>query len=157
MKQLNLSPQLVNPQITELTDLESMLKMLPLLQQLNPTMTEARYHALLEAMIAQGNYFQVACLDNSRCLGLTGVWIGTQLWCGKFIELDNFIVDEAFRNQGIGQRLVAWVEERARKEACEMIRLNSYVTLEKAHRFYFARGFRIEGFHMTKRLEKTLK
>ncbi len=129
-----------------------MLKMFPLIQQLNPAMTSARYSELLHAMVRQGNYFQVACFDNEKCLGLTGVWIGTQLWCGKFIEIDNFVVDQAYRKQGIGQKLVRWVEERAEKENCEMIRLDTYVTLDAAHRFYFARGFRIEGFHMTKRL-----
>jgi len=139
--------------IQVLQSFDEMVKMLPLIQQLNPNMTESRYTHLLQSMVQQGNYFQVACFQAEKCLGLTGVWIGTQLWCGKFIEVDNFIVDASARGQGVGKLLLNWIEERARKEQCEMIRLDTYVTLEKAQRFYFRNGFKIEGFHMTKKLK----
>lgn len=139
-------------EIRVMSTLDTMLGNFPLIQQLNPQMTLARYETLIKAIAKQGNYFQIGYFSRGQCLGLTGIWIGTQLWCGKFIEVDNFVVDEASRGQGVGKRLLEWVERKARDENCEMIRLDTYVTFEQAQRFYFSRGFRIEGFHMTKRL-----
>jgi GNAT superfamily N-acetyltransferase len=141
-----------NLEIKELVDLSSMLGSFPLIQQLNPNMTSSRYEELISQMVKQGNYFQAGCFLSGKMVGLTGIWIGTQLWCGKFIEVDNFIVDEAHRQIGIGTKLMNWVDEKATLEGCGIIRLDTYVTLEKAHRFYFSNGFKIEGFHMTKRL-----
>ena len=138
-------------EIRELLDYESMLPSLPLIQQLNPIMTADRFAQLIQQMVKQGNYFQAGCFISGKLVGLTGVWIGTQLWCGKFIEVDNFVVDESHRSRGIGKRLLNWVDAKAKSEGCQMVRLDTYVTLDKAHRFYFANGFKIEGFHMTKR------
>lgn len=144
----------VMAQITlkELHTFDDMLARYPLIQQLNPAMTLERYRELLNAILKQGNYFQIAAFENNICLGVSGVWIGTQLWCGKFIEIDNFIVDENSRGKGIGRLLVNWIETRARQERCEMMRLDTYVVLEQAQRFYFSHGFKILGFHMTKML-----
>ncbi len=135
-----------------LSTFESMRKQYPLLKQLNPTLTPERYEALLAAILKQGGYFQVGCFEGDQCVGLTGVWIGTQIWCGKFIEVDNFIVDEAYRGRGVGKKLLEWVEAKGKAENCEMARLDTYVVLEQAQRFYFAQGFKILGFHMVKSL-----
>ena len=138
--------------IEMLTDVTAMLKNFPLIQQLNPSMTVRQYEDRLMAIVRQGGYFQIVCRDEAGALlGLTGIWLGTQLWCGKYLEVDNFIVDESVRHRGVGKFIMEWVERKALDEKCEMIRLDSYVAAEKAHRFYFARGFKVEGFHMTKR------
>jgi GNAT superfamily N-acetyltransferase len=135
-----------------LSDFETMLQGFPLIRQLNPKMTIERYTTLLRAIVDQRNYFQIGYYDKDQLVGLTGVWIGTKVWCGKYLEVDNFVVDESYRGQGVGKKLLKWVEARAREEKCDMIGLDSYVTAEGAHRFYFANGFKIEGFHMTHRL-----
>ncbi len=137
--------------IKVINDFETMLQSFPLILQLNPKMTMARYKTLLRAIVDQGSYFQIGYFDQDKLVGLTGVWIGTKLWCGRYLEVDNFVVDENYRGQGIGNKLLAWAEAHAKKEECEMIGLDSYVTAEGAHRFYFAGGFKVEGFHMTKR------
>lgn len=142
----------LNHTIKVLSDFETMLRSFPLIQQLNPKMSMARYTSLLRAIVDQGNYFQIGCFDGDRQIGLSGIWIGTKVWCGKYLEVDNFIVDEKYRGQGIGKKLLEWADQRAREENCEMIALDSYVVAEGAHRFYFTNGFKIEGFHMTKRL-----
>jgi GNAT superfamily N-acetyltransferase len=127
----------------------------PLLRQLNPNLTPALYHERLSIIVAQGHYFQIVAMDGERALGLAGIWIGMQLWCGKFLEVDNVVVDAEARGSGVGTLLMEWAESKARQENCAMIRLDTYVTLEQAQRFYFARGFKILGFHMTKDLTGT--
>ena len=138
--------------IKVVSDFENMLLSFPLIQQLNPKMTMDRYSTLLRSIVDQKNYFQLGFYDGDRLVGLTGVWIGTKLWCGRYLEVDNFIVHENYRGKKIGAQLLEWVNRYAREQKCEMIGLDSYVVAEGAHRFYFANGFKIEGFHMTKRL-----
>ena len=134
-----------------LGDFETMLQSFPLIQQLNPKMTMVRYTTLLRAIVDQGGYFQIGYYDRDKLVGLTGIWIGTKLWCGRYLEVDNFVVDQTCRGKGVGSKLLGWAKQFAKKEKCEMIGLDSYVTAEGAHRFYFPGGFKVEGFHMTKR------
>lgn len=136
-----------------LTEYEPMLARYPLLKQLNPTLTLERYAALLQLILKQGGYFQLACFQGDACVGLTGVWISTKVWCGKFIEVDNFVVDENHRGKGIGKLLLEWVEKKGRSEGCESMHLDSYIVNEKANRFYFANGFTAKGYHMKKEFE----
>jgi GNAT superfamily N-acetyltransferase len=138
--------------IERLHNVNAMLEMFSLLKQLNPDMTEEVYRERLRAIVAQGGYFQIACYIDNTPVGVTGVWIGTQLWCGKFIEVDNFVVDQAHRKHGVGRALLEWVENKGREEGCQMMRLDSYVTADTAHRFYFRHGLKVRGFHMTRDL-----
>jgi GNAT superfamily N-acetyltransferase len=140
-----------NFKLQKITDLEKMLGFFPLLQQLNPKLTSLQYETSLKAMLAQGNYFQIVVYDGEVPIGLTGVWIGTKIWSGKYLEVDNFVVDEKYRRHGVGKLLIEWCEEYARDQNCCMIGLDSYVFADQAHRFYFRLGYKIEGFHMTKR------
>jgi len=133
-----------------LTDFDSMLARYPLLNQLNPSLTEARYAEFLRAILEQGGYFQLACFDADRCVGVTGVWIATKVWCGKYIEVDNFVVDREYRGRGIGRIILEWVEARGREEGCDRVHLDSYIVNEKANAFYEARGFEKKGYHMQK-------
>jgi GNAT superfamily N-acetyltransferase len=130
---------------------ESMLPSFPLIKQLNPKMTKSRYAALLRSIVEQGGYFQLGCYDGTKLVGVTGVWLGTKLWCGRYLEVDNFVIDKSYRGRGIGRKFLKWAERHAKNEKCQMIGLDSYVTADGAHRFYFANGFKVEGFHMTKR------
>jgi GNAT superfamily N-acetyltransferase len=139
--------------LVEIHDLASMLKLFPLIRQLNAEISEADFRTRLTAMTEQGGYFQIACYFGETCVGLSGVWIGTQLWCGKFIEVDNFIVDQKNRELGVGRKMIEWIEAKGQSENCEMMRLDSYVTADGAHRFYFRHGFKVRGFHMTKDLQ----
>lgn len=137
--------------IKVISEFEQMLQSFLLIKQLNPKMTKARYETLLRAIVDQGGYFQIGCYDGAKLVGVTGIWLGTKVWCGRYLEVDNFVVEQAYRGRGVGRRLLKWAETRARKEHCNMIGLDSYVTAEGAHRFYFGNGFKIEGFHMTRR------
>jgi hypothetical protein len=40
------------------------------------------------------NYKQIAVFEGDVCVGLSGLWSGTKLWSGKYLEIDNFIVHQ---------------------------------------------------------------
>ncbi|MBS1583785.1 MAG: GNAT family N-acetyltransferase [Bacteroidetes bacterium] len=137
--------------LRKLTTVEEMLPHWRLVVQLTPDLSPEAYGALLREMVPH-NYFQVAAFEGEACIGLSGYWIGHKLYSGKCLEIDNFIVDEAHRGQGVGERLVDRMAEEARREGCRLLMLDAYVENFQAHRFYYRNGFHARGFHYLKRL-----
>ncbi|WP_165864965.1 GNAT family N-acetyltransferase [Rufibacter latericius] len=128
-----------------------MLHQFPLIQFLNPNMEPERYEELLRLMLPQ-HYRMVGVFDGTTCLGLSGYWIGTKLYSGKYLEVDNFVVDEQYRSKGIGKLLLDWLTAEANRYHCETMMLDAYVVNNAAHKFYLREGFVIKGFHFLKRL-----
>ncbi len=144
-----LSPQ-KNPPITlrELKPAE-IPSMFPLIQILNPTMSKALFTRRIKSMMPLG-YRAVAAFEGKEMVAVSGFWIRTRLWCGKQLDMDNFVVNPTLRSSGLGSRIVEWIEKLALKENCELIVLDSYVQSHLTHRFYFRQGFSITGYHLTK-------
>ena len=72
---------------------------------------------------------------------------------GLAMQVEDLIVDERFRRQGIGQRMVGLAEEIARRRDCTSIELNSDLYREETHRFWQAMGYQIEAYQLRKALE----
>ncbi len=125
---------------------------LPLIQILNPDVPPATLALRLEAMRKEG-YRCAGAFAGERCIAIAGLWFGTRFWCGRYVDIDNVIVEESWRRQGIGQALIAWIEDYARRQGCEKAVLDAYVTNEGAHRFYMGYGYRIVGFHFDRNLK----
>ncbi len=130
-----------------------MLQQLHLIQCLNPNMEAERYETLLRQMLPI-KYRMVGVFDGATCLGLSGFWIGTKLYSGKYLEVDNFVVDEQYRSHGIGKRLLDWLTQEAQQNQCETMMLDAYVVNNAAHKFYLREGFAIKGFHFLKKLNE---
>jgi GNAT superfamily N-acetyltransferase len=86
-------------------------------------------------------------------LGLTGYWIGTKLWCGKYLEIDNLIVSEKQRSTGVGKRMFDYLTSKATQENCTMMALDSYTSNFKAHKFFYNQSFAPKGFHFIRVLK----
>jgi GNAT superfamily N-acetyltransferase len=93
------------------------------------------------------NYGQVGVFEEDICLGLSGFWIGTKLWCGKYLELDNIVVSKTQRSQGIGKLIFDFLHKKALENDCTMLSLDSYTTNFNAHKFFYKEGFAPKGFH----------
>jgi len=132
--------------VRELIDKEEMLKNLSVLQDLYPSLTLSEYSSELDLMLPH-NYGQVGVFEGDICLGLSGFWIGTKLWCGKYLELDNIVVSKTQRSQGIGKLMFDFLHKKALENECTMLSLDSYTTNFKAHKFFYKEGFAPKGFH----------
>lgn len=130
---------------------EQMLPLYPLIQQLSPNVGEERYAHLLDDMIAHG-YRMLAVYEGAQCVGLSGIWVATKIYSGRYLEMDNVVVAASHRSMGIGKRLYEEVERLAKAEACETIMLDAYMENEKAHVFYEREGFIKRGYHFLKKL-----
>ena len=136
-------------EIRILTQKAEMLTHLDIVKQLYPDFTVEKYGTLLDEML-KANYQQVIVTKNNKTIALTGVWIGTKLWSGKYIEIDSFVVDEDFRGQKIGDILIKEVHKIAEKEAANQIVLDAFTTNFTAGKFYINHGFQPKGFHFVK-------
>lgn len=131
--------------------LEEMLPQFDLVKQLNSNYTPQFYAGLLPLMI-RNNYKQALCFTGAKLAGVCGFWINAKFYSGKYVELDNVIIDEAYRSRGIGDELCRFVLKIAKEEGCNMAMLDAYIENDDAHRFYERMGFYKRGFHMLCRL-----
>lgn len=132
-----------------LTQKSEMLEHLDIVKQLYPDFTIEKYGTLLDDML-KGNYQQIIVSENNQTIALTGVWIGTKLWCGKYVEIDNFVVHEAFRGRKVGDLLIEKVNKIAKEVGANQICLDAYTTNFTAGKFYINHGFVPKGFHFVK-------
>lgn len=140
--------------IRELTSKEEMLQHLDVLQDLYPSLTLEEYSRDLDEMLPNNRYGQVAVFDGDKCIGLTGYWIGTKLWCGKYLEIDNLVVSKKYRSKGAGKFMFDYLSEKAKQENCVMMSLDSYTYNFKAHKFFYNEGFAPRGFHFINILQE---
>ncbi|SHH08947.1 Acetyltransferase (GNAT) family protein [Flavobacterium micromati] len=140
-------------QIKELTTKQEMLAQFHVMQYLYTNFSLEKYDAYLSDMIPH-NYKQIAVFENEVCVGLSGLWSGTKLWSGKYLEIDNFIVHPEHRMKGIGKMMTDYIEIIGKETGCTMIVLDAFTGNFTAHRFYFNQGYVPKGFHFLKILNE---
>ena len=140
--------------IRELKTKKEMLEAYDILLEVYPNLTMEEYSNELDVMLPH-NYGQMVVMDGNIIAGLTGYWIGSKLWCGKYMELDNVVVAESYRRKGVGKMLFDFMEQWAKDEKCTMLALDSYATNVKAHKFFEGQGYWPKGFHFVNILDKS--
>ncbi len=139
--------------LKELTTKQGMLSNIELMRFLYPTFTVEKYDAYLTEMIPH-NYKQIAVFEQDVCVGISGLWSGTKLWPGKYMEIDNFIVHPDHRKKGVGKMMTDYVDAKAKETGCTMIVLDAFTENFTAHRFYYNQGYVPKGFHFLKIINK---
>jgi GNAT superfamily N-acetyltransferase len=133
-------------EIRDLTSKEELLLTFPIVQEMYPSLTKEAYSAELDIMLSN-SYGQIAIFENGICIGLSGYWFGSKLWCGKYLECDNVIISASYRKKGIGKILFDELNKKAKELDCTMMALDSYTDNFKAHKFFYNQGFVPRGFH----------
>ena len=140
------------PYVFRILTLKSeMLPHYALIRQLSPGVTVERYTFLLDDMLQHG-YRMVAVFESETCVGISGIWVATKIYSGRYLEMDNVVVADTHRSKGIGKLLTDFIEKLALAEGCETIMLDAYLENEKAHAFYEREGFARRGYHFLKRI-----
>jgi GNAT superfamily N-acetyltransferase len=86
-------------------------------------------------------------------VAVAGFVIRHMLSAGKVLYFDDLVTDAAARSGGYGAALYAWLEDYARRAACNVLDLDSGVQRFDAHRFYFRQGMHIFAYHFRHRLQ----
>ena len=100
------------------------------------------------------HYHPFGAFLDGKLVALAGLWIATKVWCGRYLEVDNWVVHPLHRSAGIGSQMMRAIERIARERECELVVLDSYTSNYPSHRFYHRHGFEIWGFHFVKTLSR---
>ena len=141
-------------ELVEYTTKDEMLQNFEILSEMYPSLTLEQYSNELDVMIPN-NYGQVCVIEHGECIGISGYWIGSKLWCGKYIECDNVVVSKKHRRRGIANMIFDYLKIKAQNEGCSMLALDSYTDNFEAHKFFFNEGFVPRGFHFINVLDKS--
>jgi GNAT superfamily N-acetyltransferase len=137
--------------IREIKTESEMLLQFPLILQLNSKLKKSKYEKMIKDMMASG-YCMAGAFVNGKCIGLSGFWIATKIYSGKYVELDNVVIDKNFRSKGVGKMLCDWIIKEAKKKGCETAMLDAYTENSSGHKFYLREGYVIRGFHFIKKI-----
>ncbi len=139
----------MNYTIRKMGKVDEMKDSIDLIRELTPDLAEPDYHKMLADMVPH-NYFQVGVYEGDKLIAVSGYWIATKIYCGKYLEIDNFVVATEYRSKQVGKMLVDWMLEEAKIQGCKASLLDAYVENFKAHKFYYKQGFIARGFHYLK-------
>ena len=131
---------------------QDILIIIPLLQKLGGNSVSETLLKERTLEMAKQNYECVGIYDSEKLMGVCGMWFQTRHYAGRSLEVDHVIIDEAHRNKGIGDLLMNYVYDYARKKDCKWVELNTYVDNYPSHKFYYNQGFVAKGYHFVKEL-----
>lgn len=138
--------------IKKLDSKEQMLLAFPIIRQRYKEMTLENFDGQISEMIARNDFKMLGAFIGDEIVGVTGYWISRMLYCGRYIQISNFIVDRKKRGLGIGGKILHEIENLAKELQCEKIVLDSFTENKKSHPLYFKENFYIRGFHFMKDL-----
>ncbi|MDG1260909.1 MAG: GNAT family N-acetyltransferase [Flavobacteriales bacterium] len=126
---------------------------IPLISQLNPSLSEKEISSMQQRMFEMENYRCFGLYSDEKLVGVSSGWITLRFYSGLQLEVDNVIIDQTYHSNGFGKVLFKEIESWAKENKCESVELNTYVENRKSHKFYHMNGYSIFGYHFLKRLD----
>lgn len=124
-----------------------------LLTFLNPETPEDVILKRLQTILTQyPNYQLWGAIREGKLVGVCGIWLGTKVWCGNYLEIDNLIIHPDFRGKGIGSLLLERLENVGLQNDCNVLVIDSYTGNHASHRLYHKLGFEIWSFHFIRKI-----
>ena len=133
----------------KLIDSSEMACIVPLLMELDSDIPQQIIEDRLDLMLERG-YECAGIYDGSELVGICGIWTLVKYYVGKHLEPDNVYLRPAYRGQGIGASLQAWLEDLAASRNCEALELNCYVVNTAGCEFWESVGYSQLGVHYQK-------
>ena len=134
-------------------DISHIEKIVEFLPHLNPGMSLEIMRERQVEMLKLDNYTCFGYFENDELTAICSCWHLVKIYSGKQIEVDNFITKPNLQSKGIGKYFLSYIEDYARKNGYESVELNTLVSNDKSHKFYFNEGYRILGYHFEKKLK----
>jgi len=133
-----------------LIESEKMEAIVPLLARLNPKISKDVLKSRLGNMMLQG-YQCVGVYDDTKLVGISGIWVLTKYYVGKHIEPDNVFILPEYQGKGIGKLLMNWIFDYAKSIGCKASELNCYTENDAGQRFWKQQGYEVVGYHFRKK------
>ena len=137
--------------------LDNFTSVFDLFKQLWPSL-ELDYDALYavyERALSSVTQHLIVGVQEDRIVGFCSLSLKNNFWkAGCIGNVDELVVDENYRGQGIGRKLINRIEEIAISNQCKQIELDSAFHRKEAHHFYKSLGYQSRAYLFTKPLAK---
>lgn len=131
---------------------DSLLPAFEVMCQLRPHLTDAHSFAAQVARQHAEGYRLLAASDAGSVVGLAGYRTLTNLLYGRFVYVDDLVVEGTQQRSGIGSQLLDAVRQIARDAGCAHFVLDTGLHMPLAQRFYFRNGLLARGMHFVESL-----
>ncbi|MFX3625322.1 MAG: GNAT family N-acetyltransferase [Ectobacillus sp.] len=138
--------------ICELCTREELQKALPVMQELRPHLTEAKFFELYEAMQQEGYHLFALCNEQGEPISLAGVIILTNFYNERHVFIYDLVTAAEHRSKGYGKQILSYVEAWGKENGCKMADLTSGFVRIAAHSFYEREGYNKVSFAFRKKL-----
>lgn len=136
----------------ELKDLEEVFELLNELYE-----NKIEYSIFVEKYklsLKDDNFYGIVAVENNKVVGVLISRLINRLAKKKnILFIDDLIVNEKYRNTGIGKILIKDATDYAVNKDCESIELTSLISNSNAHRFYENNGFEKRQYKFKKHLD----
>jgi GNAT superfamily N-acetyltransferase len=91
------------------------------------------------------NIFEIIVAEaKDKIVGMALYYMAYSTWRGKMLYLEDFVVNDAYRSMGVGQKIFDAFMERAHDLDCKMVKWQVLDWNEGAIKFYKRNGAEIE-------------
>lgn len=139
-------------EIREINEMDQMFEAFEVVKLMYKKMDYETYKNIIAEMIQRNDYKMVGAFLNGKLIGVCGYWVFVMLYCNRYIQISNLVVDDKYRGGGIGKKILQKCEEIGKRNNCQKIVLDSYTQNKKSHSLYFKQDYYIRGFHFMKDL-----
>ncbi|SNY99859.1 GNAT family N-acetyltransferase [Flagellimonas pacifica] len=123
---------------------------IPFLSKLDSSISVQTLNERLNDMFSNG-YQCIGIYDDTKLIGISGLWILTKYYIGKHVEPDNVFILPEYQGKNLGKQLVEWIFDYAKSIDCEGSELNCYSKNEAGQKFWESQGYKVVGYHYQKK------
>ncbi len=123
-----------------------------------PVMRELRPHIPGEEFLSRirnqerAGYRLAYLQERDGVVAIAGFRVIENLAWGRFLYVDDLVTLSGHRSKGHGTVLLSWLRERAAKEGCDQLHLDSGTQRKDAHRFYEREGLPVTSLHFAEEI-----
>lgn len=119
----------------------------PVMRQLRTGLGESEFLQHVREGAETQTYRLVFAEVAGRVAGVAGFRLGKSLAWGKFLYVDDLVVDAGLRSRGYGAELLSWLAAFAGERGCAQLHLDSGVQRTRAHSFCLEHSMTLSSHH----------
>ncbi len=118
---------------------------------LEPQLDAATVIERMTGMRAQG-WQCLGAFSGNDIVGMAGYSRRLHLFSGPVAYVENLVVLPDWRERGIGEGLMRWIEQWAREQGCDLVTLDAYAVNLPARAFYARLAYEPRGVHFVREI-----
>jgi len=133
--------------IKKMTSDEEIVSTFDVMKQLRTHLSRDSYLETIRRQRETNNYHLAAVVEDGVVKCVAGYRIAEGLSWGKYLYVDDLVVDENTRSRSCGKQMMDWLAEQVKENGCAQLHLDSGVQRHSAHRFYLRERMDITCYH----------